>query len=430
MLPMFILEPSSYQKRIAYSRTLALPRSSPFPNLEDLRLHLKELRQAAVANLDSLSERLLKTLHSLPRVEVFTANDAQQGVLAIQNICGTTKTIAINQSSVLTQEIAPALRQAGFQVIDSYSCEFPLSENRFAEYYQLPRVTADYLVDSFSASNLARLRTICIERGDAKDFVALLGVNSMSADDGTVFLVQHFHNISKAFQQARKLVLVVALDKIASGCEEARLQAVGTGIFGWEARLLKLGGQGGGTTLDALPSVPSSQADPDLLVIVMDNGRKRLLDGPYKDLLTCIGCRACIRNCPTHQFFGDDTGWSPKEYLYYFVQGQNPSLDLCLNCGMCRVECPLDIDLPGMMMMARARSPVRQTPASALISNFETVARWGCRFPSMTNTALSTSIPRWFADRILGVSKDAPMPTLSRDSLPRWLRVRPGRQEK
>ncbi|UCC59355.1 MAG: hypothetical protein JSV02_06235 [Dehalococcoidia bacterium] len=185
MLPTFILEPGSIPKRNAYGRSLASPITSPFPNLDDFRSNLKDLRKAAAAELDLLSETLVETLRNQANVEVFKANDAQQAVQALERICCTSQTIAVNQSSVLALEIIPELRQLDFRVIESYSGEFPLSENRFADYHQLPRGTTGHLVDSFTNTDLGRKRSVSTEKNGVKDFTALLGVNAISADNGT-----------------------------------------------------------------------------------------------------------------------------------------------------------------------------------------------------------------------------------------------------
>jgi L-lactate utilization protein LutB len=426
MLPAFILEPSPDLKRRAFGQALVEPKVRPFAGLVELKAQLRQRREAAIADLESLSIQLVESLGRLPEVNVVRADDEQQAIEAIRQACGTTETIAFNHSSIVTQELAPGLGKSGFRIVDSYYEEFPSFDDRFIEYHELPRDLADYLVASFNVSNLADFRNSAIEESEARDFVGLMGVNAISASDGTVFFLQQFHNISRVFQQARKLVLVVGLDKIAIGPEEARLQALGTGIFGWEARLLGMGAQRGKTGTESISLLPSSNSDPDLLIILMDNGRSRLLNSPYQDVLTCIGCRACIKSCPTQQFFGANTGWSPKEYLYFFVQNRNPSLDLCIGCGMCRIECPLDIGLPEMIIRARLQKASRASLGRRLLGNIEFVSRSGSRIPALANLALGHRLSRWFAERTLGISRDAPVPGFHGDTLKRWLETRDG----
>jgi L-lactate utilization protein LutB len=430
MLATFILEPSSTGKRQAYARALVMPKVRPFSDLADFRTRLKSIRQTAVAGLESLDHALVETLHAVPDVEVVVADDSQQAVDAVRRACGPGNTVAINHSSVVIQEVAPALEAAGVHVVDSYAGEFPVSENRFTEYYDLPRATFDHLVESFSTSDLGRLRNRSVEASGVKDFVALLGVNAVSADDGSTFFLQHSENIAEAFQQARRIMLLAAVDKIVSSREDARLQAVGMGTFGWEVRLPGLGRSSGTARLEELPWLPASGAHRDVTVIIMDNGRKRLLEGPYRDLLLCMGCRACIRSCPTQQFMAAKNEWSPKEYLYFFVQGRSPSVDLCLNCGICQVECPLDIDLPGMMMGARCDRRLRRSVARDSLSDLERLGRWGSRAPGLVNFALGNPVSRWVGDRAMGISKDAPLPVFHGDTLARWLRARDGRKER
>ncbi|UCG82009.1 MAG: hypothetical protein JSW38_07235, partial [Dehalococcoidia bacterium] len=111
---------------------------------------------------------------------------------------------------------------------------------------------------------------------------------------------------------------------------------------------------------------------------------------------------------------------------YYFVQGKNGSLDLCLNCGMCRIECPLDIDLPGMIVHTRYDRTVRGALTGAILSNFEMMGRLGSHSPTLVNSVLRHSLSRLVADRVLGISRDAPIPNFRRDTLVRWFKSRGG----
>jgi L-lactate utilization protein LutB len=421
MLPTYIVEPVHIGKLRALSSSLITSTSSGTADLGILRDNVKKTRLVSVDNMGSLMKRLVDTLHRYPSVEVITADDAEEATQAVQQVCGATKTIAVNESSVVTQELVPMLARAGLQIVRTYSTEVTPFENRFTAYHQLPRTDGSYLANSFGSVDLVELRKASIKKNGVREFVAVLGVNAIAAEDGTVFFVQHFRNISKAFEQAQKLVLVVALDKVVFGALEARLQAIAAGVFGWEARLLRLGSRAGGIGLDDLPFGRPGMADSPILVIIMDNGRRRLMDSPYRSLLACIGCRACIRSCPSQRFFGADTGWSPKEYLYYFVQGVNPSLNLCLSCGLCRVECPIDIDLPSMMIRAKGRSGMANALSGILFSNLEALAKWSCRLAGVVNAILEGSMPRWFIDAIFGVSKEAPMPNFSQYTLSSWL---------
>lgn len=420
----FLLEPSPLDKRRSYSKILVGLGKPELEPLNSIRQSLKEMRRSLLGEADRLTDQVSAKLAADPKVKISFASDASEAVTEIERISGSTRTLAVNKSAVVAQELVPTLRSAGFRIVDSYYGELPACESRFNEYWQLPTAPSETIAESFTSTNLTALRERSMRNDGAKGFVGLLGVNAISASDGSVFFVQHFNNISKIFQQARKLILVVGLDKITKDRDDALFQAKCTGIFGWEVKLLGLGSRvAPEANLDDIPfEIPALECDSTLHIIVLDNGRRAILQSQYKDLFTCIGCRACIKSCPTYQFFGEKTQWSPKEYLYFFILRQNRSIDLCLGCGMCQAECPVGIDIPAMMLRARPEFKRDHSLTNVLLGNFERFARISSLMPSFTNSFLDNKLPRWFAEKTLGISKEVTLPKFKGDTFSKWFR--------
>jgi L-lactate utilization protein LutB len=356
MLPILLMEPDSTSKRRRFSRTLLEPkRVTPHPDVEDIKEHLRQIRNHSLAHMDALRDGLTASLAAHPDVEFSLADDAAQAVETIKAISNGTP-VSISRSAVVTRELLPAMAASGLDVIETYTDQFRPFENRFDKPWQLPVTEFDPVLCSFDRStDLASLREASLRKQGSKSFTGLLGVNAISAKDGAVVLLQHMHNISEVFTQADKLILVASLDKIVEDTDAAVFQTMCMALFGWEALPLSLrGGAGHGASIDNLPfEVPGERAARKIHLSVFDNGRSRLLNGRYADLIACIDCRACMKSCPAFPFFEDGAPWSPKEYIYFFVTGKNPSLGLCLQCKGCRADCPLDIDLPGMILDAR-----------------------------------------------------------------------------
>ncbi len=102
-------------------------------------------------------------------------------------------------------------------------------------------------------------------------------------------------------------------------------------------------------------------------LIIVDNGRSKLRNSPLKEALYCIRCGACLNACPVfrelggHSYLGADGALapypgpigsviSPGLLGENFVQlAQASSL-----CGACKEACPVDIDLPKMLLRIRA----------------------------------------------------------------------------
>jgi len=96
-----------------------------------------------------------------------------------------------------------------------------------------------------------------------------------------------------------------------------------------------------------------NESKKKLHIILLDDGRKKILQSDFSDLFYCIGCRACIKKCPTYNFYKGELKRSPKEYLNSFLLGKISSLNMCVNCLNCYIECPV-IDLPKLITRAKA----------------------------------------------------------------------------
>ncbi len=425
MLPILLMEPNSASKRQRFSKTLlGTKRVMPHPSVQDVKEQLREIRNHSLTHLDALLNELTASLAANPNVEFSLASDAEQAAKTIQRISAGTP-IATNKSSVVTKELMPALGASGLHVIETYYNQFQPFENRFISPWQLPILEFNTFLDSFDKTmDLAALRETSVRRQGSKNITGLLGVNAISAKDGAVLLLQHMHNISEVFTQANKLVLVASLDKIVENLDAAVFQTRCMALFGWETLPLSIHSRA--TTddnIDNMPfEMPAEETAQKVHIIVFDNGRSHLRGSRYEDLIACIDCRACIKSCPAFPFTEGDSPWSPKEYIYFFVTGQNPSLELCLECGSCQVDCPLNIDLPGMILDARieAMADAHRSLTDSFLSNFETISKWGSSMPFLANVASSNRIMRWFGENTLGISKERQLPKFQRMTFAKW----------
>jgi L-lactate dehydrogenase complex protein LldF len=96
-------------------------------------------------------------------------------------------------------------------------------------------------------------------------------------------------------------------------------------------------------------------------LILLDNGRSALRNSPLAESLYCIRCGACLNACPVFR----ETGGHAYGSIYpgpigsviscalvdpkYAFLAQASSL-----CGACKEACPVDIDLPGMLLRVRS----------------------------------------------------------------------------
>jgi L-lactate dehydrogenase complex protein LldF len=114
------------------------------------------------------------------------------------------------------------------------------------------------------------------------------------------------------------------------------------------------------------PRRPGESDGPEELhLVILDNGRTRLLADPdLRDSLRCIRCGACLNVCPVYE----RAGGHAYEAVYSgpigavitpVLEGLQRASDLPFAstlCGACAEVCPVKIDLPRMLLELRDRA--------------------------------------------------------------------------
>jgi FAD/FMN-containing dehydrogenase/Fe-S oxidoreductase len=100
--------------------------------------------------------------------------------------------------------------------------------------------------------------------------------------------------------------------------------------------------------------------------------------------------------------------------------------DLCVHCHMCRLECPANVDIPKLMLEAKATF-VRTNGLSLhdwLLVRIDSLATLAGRLPGISNWALANPQARWLLEKISGIALGRKLPRLARRSFLRQAAMR------
>jgi Fe-S oxidoreductase len=90
--------------------------------------------------------------------------------------------------------------------------------------------------------------------------------------------------------------------------------------------------------------------------------------------------------------------------------------DYCIECGMCAVECPSNVNIPKLMLEAKSkyRAAHRATPADMILGRAEAISRLGRLAAPLANRLMNRSALRRLAEPITGIDRRRPMARFAR----------------
>jgi glycerol-3-phosphate dehydrogenase subunit C len=92
---------------------------------------------------------------------------------------------------------------------------------------------------------------------------------------------------------------------------------------------------------------------------------------------------------------------------------------------MCAVECPSHVNIPKLMMEAKAkyRRAHRGSVTDAVLGHAEAASALGRRAAPLADRLLRWSLTRWLAEQLMGIDRRRRMPAFARQTLPQLLRA-------
>jgi L-lactate dehydrogenase complex protein LldF len=344
------------------------------PEGPDLRLKAHEIRMQTVENLDAVLETLATNIRTNGG-RVFFAEDDQAAVNYCLEVAHRNKVKrVVKGKSMVSEEIGlnDALIDSGIEV----------SETDLGEYIiQLADETPSHIiapaihktrndVGSLFADKLAipyetdppRLTWIARKALREKFLAADMGTsgcNMACAETGHITTVSNEGNIRMSTTLPPIHIAIMGMERVAARLEDhdmlLRLLCRGAAAQNMATYVSYIGGPRS-----------ESQADgpEEFHLVVLDNGRSRILaDEQFREMLCCIRCAACLNVCPVYAKIGGHSyGYAYSGPVGAVVTpllvGINRAKDLCLGetlCGACQDICPVNINLPRMLLALRTK---------------------------------------------------------------------------
>ena len=349
------------------------------PDPEDARRQATTIRRATIERLD---QHLGNLRHRLTENgwQVHAAATAEEACGLAVEICRAHGATRVAKSkSMVTEEIGlnPALQRAGIDVVETDLGEYIVQlraeppAHIISPIVHLTRQDVGALfaarlgipyTDEVPALNAAARRVLRPVFLDAQ--VGISGANFAVAETGTLVLVTNEGNGRMVTQMPPVHIAFVGIERVVPALADLPplLQLLPRSATGQKL-----------TSYVSLLQAPRSAQDADgpleRHAILVDNGRSLIAATPLRESLACIRCGACLNACPVFREVGGHAYASPypgpigsviSPGLFGLASHGHLAKASSL-CGACREVCPVDIDLPSMLLRLR-RDYVRQVP--------------------------------------------------------------------
>jgi L-lactate dehydrogenase complex protein LldF len=355
----------------AYSkRQIAMGETSP-EHGEAMRQQSAVIKRHALNHLADLLE-MAEARMQAKGIQVLWAADAAEARSQVLEIAHQHNVHKIVKSkSMVTEEIAlnDALEAEGIETIETDLGEYILQLNQEPPSHIVAPVihkskesirrifeTRIQMPPTDDAGEMAHYARVQLRAAFLSADMGVSGGNFIIAETGTVCLVTNEGNGRMVTSLPRVHVAIVGIEKIVATLED---YATLTQVLPRSATGQKMSVY---THMINSPRRPEDGDGPEqVYVILVDNGRSNIYTTGYAEALACIRCGACLNACPVYEVAGGHSyGWvypgpigAVVTPLLTGVENATPLPYASSLCGNCKQVCPVDIDIPRMLLDLR-----------------------------------------------------------------------------
>jgi L-lactate dehydrogenase complex protein LldF len=343
------------------------------PEVEALRDHLKEVRNATLSNLAEHLEQFERQATAAGAHVHWAENGEEASRIVVEIARKQGASLAAKSKSMATEEIRlnEALAEAGIESVETdlgewiiqlagdppYHIVAPAIHKTRGQVAELLMQESGEQLDADDIPGLTAVARKLLREKFLDAGIGISGANIAVAETGSIVLVTNEGNGRMVTSLPKLHVAVMGIEKIAPDWDAAAA---------WLALLARSATGQPMSIYTTVLTGPARPLDPDgpeeVHIVLVDNGRSRLLNTPYEEVLQCIRCGACLNICPVYREAGGHAYGSPYSgpigaviSPLLFGLEKYPALPHASTlCGACTEVCPVRIDLPRMLLELRA----------------------------------------------------------------------------
>jgi L-lactate dehydrogenase complex protein LldG len=348
-----------------------------FPHVEEQRKVLMERKEEVLTHLDEMIEKFSASAARMG-VKVHMAETVQDGQKIIEEIVGSKKLIVKGKSITSEElEINTFLEEMGNEVYETDLGEFIVQllggkpMHLLAPAVNVPKERVAQVFSELAGrklppdpAELTRFARDFLREKFLQADIGMSGANAITADTGSIFLIENEGNIRFATNAPPVHIAVVGIEKILPTLADGTLLVeVASRYAGYYMPSYVSIISGASKTGDIEKvTIWGVHGPREVHVVLLDNGRREAARDPVlRQMLTCIRCGACMYECAVYPIVSGYWGhtymggigipWTALIAGGWEVAA--PMAYACTLCGRCREFCPMEIGTPEIVERLR-----------------------------------------------------------------------------
>ena len=341
------------------------------PDADLIRERARTIKDQTLAELDQHLEMLERSVQARGGHVHWATDGAEACRLIVELIRARAARVVVKSKSMTSEEIHlnHALESAGIEAVETDLGEYiiQLAGHR-PSHIVAPAIhlSAQEIADILSKPAGERLpveREIlagfarkALREKFAEAEIGISGANFAIAETGSIVLVTNEGNGRLTCALPKCHIAVMGIEKVIPRLADLPyfLKVLARAATGQKLSVY--------TQIITGPRQPGELDGPEEFhLVILDNGRSRILASPLRESLFCIRCGACLNACPIyrsvggHAYGGVYAGpiGAVLTPLYDGLAANHHLPHASSLCGACQAACPVKIQIPQMLIQLR-----------------------------------------------------------------------------
>jgi len=345
---------------------------------KEFKEKIKKIKEYSISNLDKLKKRTIENLEK-QKIKVFEAKDAKEAREIALKLIPKNELIVKSKSNTIKEIGLLEILKERNELWETDCGDFIVqitdekASHTVSPALHIPMEKITHKIkEKFKVKLKEDVKGITawigkfLRKKIVKAKIGLTGANFISAD-GAIFIIENEGNISLVSRLPEKHIIFAGIDKIVPTMQDAITLSYAAGIWGsgvFMPSYINVIGSPSKTADIMKQKTYGMHGAKEVCLILIDNGRTKIIKESLKELLYCINCGACLYFCPVYRQIFDNYG-------FHYIGGRgigmtmlqesekkafDRGLYLCTTCQACKENCPFEIDIPKLIKKLRKKA--------------------------------------------------------------------------